>query len=130
MVHDMLGGPLSPCFDAVFALEVFEQIGDIHRDKLIANMVQSLLPHGACVVGAVSMHSQGCTDSSHIDCTDHETVRSLMRKYFHNVFVLAMPSDGCESPSPLPYYFAICTDRKPAMRLARNNIRPLINPKL
>lgn len=97
--HDILSGPLqSPegtePFDAVFALDLLEHIPQSDEEIFIKNLCDSMTAEGVVIVGSPTIHSQPYASppsrAGHVNCKDYEGTKSLLEKYFHNVFVFSM----------------------------------------
>jgi 2-polyprenyl-3-methyl-5-hydroxy-6-metoxy-1,4-benzoquinol methylase len=118
-VHDMLAGPLGAEFDAAYSLDVIEHIPAADEDRFLINITQSLREHGVLIIGCPSLESQRyaspISKAGHINCKDAPTLKTLLSKYFSNVFMFSMNDEVVHTGySPMAQYlFAICTDRKP-----------------
>lgn len=118
MVHDLLNGPVSGEFDGIYSLDVLEHIEAAQEGRFIRNLLASLAPHGAVVLGMPSLASQAYASAhskiGHVNCKDQPEFKSLMLKYFHNVFMFSMNDEvvhtGYHAMSH--YNLALCVDRK------------------
>lgn len=92
--HDMLSGPFPGEFDGAYALDVIEHIPPADEKPFVANIAGSLAPHGVLVLGCPSLQSQAHASpqskAGHVNCKDGESMRALLRQFFHNVFVFSM----------------------------------------
>lgn len=92
--HDMLSGPFPGTYDGAYALDVIEHIQPKDEATFVGNIVKSLSPHGALMLGCPSLESQVYASkpskSGHVNCKNGETMRALLGTYFHNVFVFSM----------------------------------------
>lgn len=95
-VHDMgADGPVEvEGFDAAYAVDVLEHVPSEHETAFMDNLVASLRQHGTLIVGIPSLGSQEYASpqsrEGHINCQDHKRFRSLMERYFHQVFLFSM----------------------------------------
>lgn len=94
LVHDILQSPLAERFDAAFALDVLEHIPAEHEDRFIGNILTSLEPSGALILGMPSLESQPYASpqskAGHVNCKSGGAFKTLLEKYFHSVFVFSM----------------------------------------
>lgn len=92
--HDMLSGPFPGTYDGAYALDVIEHIKPKDEGRFVGNIVKSLTPHGALILGCPSLESQVYASkpskSGHVNCKNGESMRALLGRYFHNVFVFSM----------------------------------------
>jgi 2-polyprenyl-3-methyl-5-hydroxy-6-metoxy-1,4-benzoquinol methylase len=93
-VHDILSDPAPGNYDAVYALDVLEHIDPAKEDVFLSNLVKSLSPHGVAVLGMPSLESQAYASpnskAGHVNCKSLPELKTLMEKYFHNVFMFCM----------------------------------------
>jgi 2-polyprenyl-3-methyl-5-hydroxy-6-metoxy-1,4-benzoquinol methylase len=117
-IHDMLAGPLREDFDGIYAVDVIEHIPVAQEDRFIGNLAGSLAPHGACLVGSPSIHSQTYASpqskEGHVNCKDAAGLRILMSKFFHNVFIFSMNDEVVHTGFyPMAHYlWALCCHKK------------------
>ena len=95
LVHDMLSGPVPPRnYDGIYALDVLEHIDPGDEPVFMANLVGSLAPHGAVVLGMPSLESQAYASpnskAGHVNCKSMPDFKQMMAGYFHNVFIFSM----------------------------------------
>ena len=95
LVHDMLSGPVPPRnYDGIYALDVLEHIDPADEPVFMANLVGSLAPHGAVVLGMPSLESQAYASANskagHVNCKSMPDFKQMMARYFHNVFMFSM----------------------------------------
>jgi 2-polyprenyl-3-methyl-5-hydroxy-6-metoxy-1,4-benzoquinol methylase len=94
-VHDMLSGPVPPRnYDGIYALDVLEHINPADEPVFMSNLVGSLAPHGAVVLGMPSLESQAYASpnskAGHVNCKSLPDFKQMMARYFHNVFMFSM----------------------------------------
>jgi 2-polyprenyl-3-methyl-5-hydroxy-6-metoxy-1,4-benzoquinol methylase len=94
-VHDMLSGPVpSRNYDGIYALDVLEHIDPGDEPVFMSNLVGSLAPHGAVVLGMPSLESQiyasPNSKAGHVNCKSMPDFKQMMARYFHNVFMFSM----------------------------------------
>ena len=117
-VHDMLAGPVEGKFDAAYSLDVIEHIGVEDEDKFVANVARSLSDDGVLIVGTPSLQSQTYASrpskEGHINCKDQAELKTLLLRYFKNVFVFSMNDEVVHTGFyPMAHYlFALCTGRR------------------
>jgi cyclopropane fatty-acyl-phospholipid synthase-like methyltransferase len=92
--HDLLAGPFPGTYDAAYALDVIEHIQPKEEDVFVGNIVKSLSAQGALILGCPSIQSQAYASpqskAGHVNCKEGKTMRALLGKYFHNVFIFSM----------------------------------------
>jgi len=119
-VHDMLSGPYAGGFDAAYALDVIEHVAAENELVLTGNAVASLAPHGVLILGCPSVHSQPfaspASREGHVNCKDGPGLRSLLDRFFHNVFLFSMNDEVVHTGfTPMAHYLiGIGTDRRTA----------------
>jgi 2-polyprenyl-3-methyl-5-hydroxy-6-metoxy-1,4-benzoquinol methylase len=117
-VHDMLKGPVPGRYDGIFALDVLEHIEPAHERTFLSNMLQSLAPHGAVILGMPSLESQEHASpnskAGHVNCKSMPAFKTLMQDYFHNVFMFSMNDEIVHTGyhKMAHYLFAVCCERK------------------
>lgn len=93
-LHDMLQGPVSGGFDAIYSMDVLEHIAVSQEDLFLKNMLLPLKDDGVCIVGMPSLESQVYASKfskmGHVNCKDQPSFKALMGKYFRNVFIFSM----------------------------------------
>jgi 2-polyprenyl-3-methyl-5-hydroxy-6-metoxy-1,4-benzoquinol methylase len=107
--HDLLAGPFPGTYDAAYALDVIEHIQP--KDELVftGNIVKSLQPQGALILGCPSLQSQAYASppskAGHVNCKTGETMRALLGQFFHNVFVFSMNDEVVHTGyAPMAHY--------------------------
>jgi 2-polyprenyl-3-methyl-5-hydroxy-6-metoxy-1,4-benzoquinol methylase len=93
-VHDMLSGPVKGKFDAAYALDVIEHIRVADEPTFVSNIARSLDKHGVLLLGCPSSESQAyaspASKAGHVNCKSGLSMRALLERFFHNVFVFSM----------------------------------------
>jgi cyclopropane fatty-acyl-phospholipid synthase-like methyltransferase len=119
--HDLLAGPLPGPFDAAYALDVIEHIPVEREDLFVGNIVQSLTPQGALILGSPSLESQKHASppsrEGHVNCKSGKELRALLERFFHNVFLFSMNDEVLHTGfSPMAHYLIAigCTRRQPS----------------
>lgn len=118
--HDLLAGPFPGKYDAAYALDVIEHIQPKDEDVFVGNIVQSLTAHGALILGCPSVQSQAYASpqskAGHVNCKEGKTMRALLDKFFHNVFVFSMNDEVVHTGYfPMAHYvFGLGCGRKGA----------------
>lgn len=117
-VHDMLTGPVPPRdYDGIYALDVLEHIEPKDEDTFLCNVVQSLAPHGAVILGMPSLESQVYASpnskAGHVNCKSMPDFKRTMQRYFHNVFMFGMNDEVVHTGyhKMAHYLFALACER-------------------
>jgi cyclopropane fatty-acyl-phospholipid synthase-like methyltransferase len=117
-VHDMLAGPVPGQFDGIFALDVLEHIAPDRERVFLSNMLGSLAPHGAVILGMPSLESQEHASpnskAGHVNCKSMPVFKALMQDHFHNVFMFSMNDEIVHTGyhKMAHYLLAVCCERK------------------
>jgi len=116
--HDLLAGPFLGQYDGAYALDVIEHISPKDELNFVGNIVQSLTPHGALILGCPSLQSQAHASpqskAGHVNCKTGDTMRALLGQFFHNVFVFSMNDEVVHTGyQPMAHYvFGLACTRK------------------
>jgi 2-polyprenyl-3-methyl-5-hydroxy-6-metoxy-1,4-benzoquinol methylase len=107
--HDLLEGAPPGRYDAAYALDVIEHIPQEQERRFVGNIVEALTPQGVLILGSPSLESQvhasAVSRAGHVNCKDAEGLRSLLRRFFHNVFVFSMNDEVVHTGySPMAHY--------------------------
>lgn len=93
-VHDLLEGPPPGVFNAFYSLDVLEHIEQKNEDLFLKNAVSALHANGVGIIGSPSLESQKYASIQsklgHVNCKTAEDLKTLMEKYFYNVFIFSM----------------------------------------
>ena len=114
-VHDMLAGPFPGAFDGIYSLDVLEHIPAEHEDRFMRNLLASLAPGGAVIIGMPSLESQAHASpqskEGHVNCKSGKDLKGFLEKHFFNVFVLSMNDEVIHTGFfPMAHYLlALCT---------------------
>jgi 2-polyprenyl-3-methyl-5-hydroxy-6-metoxy-1,4-benzoquinol methylase len=118
-VHDVLAGPVPPRdYDGIFALDVLEHIEPSDERVFLINLVHSLAPHGAVVLGMPSLESQAYASpnskAGHVNCKSMPDFKAALERYFHNVFMFAMNDEVVHTGyhKMAQYLFALACEPK------------------
>lgn len=117
-VHDILERPVEGRFDGAYALDVLEHIPKEHEERFVFNIVSSLTEHGVLIIGTPSIQSHKyaspLSKEGHVNCKDHQELKGLMSRFFHNVFVFSMNDEIVHTGFyPMAHYlFALCCSKK------------------
>ena len=120
LVHDMMTQPLARGFDGAYAVDVLEHIPPEQEDQFVRNICTSLNSAGACLLGSPSIHSQAYASpqskAGHVNCKDAPGLKTLMGKYFHNIFIFSMNDEVVHTGfTPMAHYlWALCCNKKSA----------------
>ncbi|MDR1535673.1 MAG: class I SAM-dependent methyltransferase [Planctomycetota bacterium] len=116
--HDLIKAPLERRFDAALSLDVIEHIPPELEDRFVGNLAASLIPHAACVVGtpnhAASPYASSASAREHVNLKDQATLKELLAKHFHNVFIFSMNDEMVHTGFyPMAHYLlALAVDPK------------------
>ncbi|MCP4002559.1 MAG: class I SAM-dependent methyltransferase [bacterium] len=116
--HDMLDKPFPGSFDAAYALDVFEHIEPADENRFLGNIVDSLAPHGAVIIGMPSLESQAyaseISKQGHVNCKTMPELRETMERFFHNVFTFSMNDEVVHTGyhKMAHYLFALGCERR------------------
>jgi 2-polyprenyl-3-methyl-5-hydroxy-6-metoxy-1,4-benzoquinol methylase len=118
--HDLLTSPISGSFDAAYALDVIEHIPAEQEFLFVSNIVSSLAQEGVLLLGSPSAESQVFASppskAGHVNCKTGKTMRELLERLFHNVFVFSMNDEVVHTGYfPMAHYIIGigCTRRSP-----------------
>lgn len=118
-VHNMLTGPVPGNYDGIFALDVLEHIEPRSEATFMSNMLAALQPNGAVILGMPSLESQVYASpnskAGHVNCKSMPDFKSLMQKYFYNVFMFSMNDEVVHTGyhKMAHYLFAVGCGQKP-----------------
>jgi 2-polyprenyl-3-methyl-5-hydroxy-6-metoxy-1,4-benzoquinol methylase len=117
-VQNMLDGPVTPPFDAAYALDVLEHIQARDEERFLANLAGSLAAPGVAIVGLPSLESQPyaspLSKEGHVNCKSAPDLKRLMLRHFHEVFIFSMNDEVVHTGFyPLAHYlFALCVGKR------------------
>jgi SAM-dependent methyltransferase len=118
-LHDILTAPFDGRLDGIYSLDVLEHIDRADESRYLSNMISSLDPGGAVIVGTPSLESQAYASpqskEGHINCKSGKELKSLLERHFHNVFLFSMNDEVVHTGFyPMAHYLlAICTSPRP-----------------
>jgi hypothetical protein len=128
-VHDILDGPLPPRrgytdtltgrYDGIYLLDVLEHIRPENEGIALANIVASLQPDGACIIGMPSLESQAyaseISKAGHVNCKTGEQLRMTAKRHFRNVFLFGMNDEVLHTgfAAMCHYLLVLCTGPLP-----------------
>jgi cyclopropane fatty-acyl-phospholipid synthase-like methyltransferase len=98
-----------PWYNAIYSLDVFEHIAPEDTHTALMNVCRSLDSDGVFICGMPSLESQqyASEDSrlGHKNCMSGVYLKSLMEKYFKNVFLFSMHDEVVTTAfSPMAHY--------------------------
>lgn len=97
MVHDILVASLPGLYSAIYALDVLEHISKWDEEQFFLNILKSLSPSGALIIGMPSLESQQyaspISKAGHVNCKSGEELRATMKNYFKNVLMFSMSDE-------------------------------------
>lgn len=93
-VLDITQRPMDRRFDAAYSLDVIEHIPPEHEERFMTNICASLQPHAVCIIGTPNIEAQKYASpgsaEGHINLKSAGSLRELLSRYFHNVFIFSM----------------------------------------
>jgi cyclopropane fatty-acyl-phospholipid synthase-like methyltransferase len=117
--HDLLTGPIVPGdFDGAYSLDVLEHIEAKDERCFLGNLVASLGPDGAAVIGMPSLNSQTYASPQsklgHINCKQAADFKALMQDFFRHVFIFSMNDEVVHTGfhAMAHYYLALCCGKR------------------
>lgn len=103
---DILKGPLTGVFEAVYCLDLFEHIRE--EDLLLGNLAKCA---PVCIVGTPSLESQAYASEisklEHVNCKTKDQLRAAMQKHFKQVFMFGMNDETLHTGMMPAYLFAL-----------------------
>ena len=117
-VHDILTGPFTEQYDAIYSLDVIEHIEKEKEHLYINHIKQSLAEHGAAIIGAPTLESQihasPQSKIGHINCKSGKDFKQFFQQHFHQVFIFSMNDEVVHTGFyPMAHYlFALCCEPK------------------
>ena len=94
-VYDATSRPLSGGpYNAAFSLDVIEHVEPGKEDVFVKNIAESLTDDGMLILGTPNKYAESWASREskigHVNWKTHETLESLLSKYFQNVFMYSM----------------------------------------
>lgn len=93
-VHNMLDGPTSQIYDAIYLLDVLEHIDEEKEQAFLSNIISSLKDNGTLIIGMPSIQSQKYASEisrmGHVNCKSGDELRLLLEPFSHHVMVFSM----------------------------------------
>ena len=81
-------------YDGIYSLDMLEHIPPSEEDGVLSRLVSALEPTGTLIIGMPSLESQAYASApsraGHINCKTEDQMRSLLQRYFANVFIFGM----------------------------------------
>jgi len=117
-VHDIILDILPGEYDGIYSLDVIEHISRADEHAYLANLRGSLTQDGVLIIGSPSLESQlhasPQSKEGHINCKSGAELKTLLEKYFSNVFLFSMNDEVVHTGFyPMAHYlFAICCGKK------------------
>lgn len=116
--HDLLAAPVPGKFDGIYALDVLEHIQAKDERAFLTNMLASLAPHGAMIIGMPSLESQAyaspISKEGHVNCKTMPDLKATLEKLFNNVFMFSMNDEVVHTGyhKMAHYLIALCCSKK------------------
>lgn len=93
-VHDILMEPVNGAFHAAFSLDVIEHIHPDAEHLFFSNIITSLTDSGVFIIGTPNItaadYASPASKAGHINLKSAETLKHLLLRSFHNVFIFSM----------------------------------------
>jgi 2-polyprenyl-3-methyl-5-hydroxy-6-metoxy-1,4-benzoquinol methylase len=81
-------------FNAAYSLDLIEHIPPEREHRCMENICRALTPHAVCLIGTPNLTAQAYASKwsveGHINLKSADTLRELLVRYFHNVFIFSM----------------------------------------
>jgi 2-polyprenyl-3-methyl-5-hydroxy-6-metoxy-1,4-benzoquinol methylase len=109
VVVDIRNEPFPGRHDGIYSLDVLEHIPQEEEAFVMQRILDALEPNGAVIIGMPSMESQSYASppskAGHINCKTEPELRSLMERYFENVFMFGMNDEVIHTGyGPMAHY--------------------------
>lgn len=106
---DFRAAPLSEKQDGIYLLDVIEHVFAEEEAAFVKNIADSLTSHGVCLVGtpnlAADAYASEISKKVHVNLKDHKSLRSLLSRYFENVFLFSMNDEVVHTGfAPMAHY--------------------------
>jgi len=117
-VHDITDAPLDEQFHGIYSLDVMEHIPVEIEDRYLMNICASLKEYGSVIIGMPSLESQEYASpqskEGHINCKTQKDLKSVLQKYFNNVFLFSMNDEVVHTgyAKMAHYHLALCCSKK------------------
>jgi len=114
-LHDIVAAPVNGRFDGIYSLDVLEHISPADEDRYVSNMIASLDPAGAMIIGIPSLESQvhasPQSKQGHVNCKSGKDLKRFLERFFQNVFLFSMNDEVVHTGFyPMAHYLlAVCT---------------------
>ncbi|MCF7957523.1 MAG: class I SAM-dependent methyltransferase [Phycisphaerae bacterium] len=106
---DMAKSKLPGRYDAVFSNDVIEHVYREDERDFMGNIVKALEKEAVFIMGtpnaSAEQHTAAKNKVAHVNLKDAASLRSLISKYFHNVFIFSMNDEVVHRGySPMAHY--------------------------
>lgn len=114
-LHDIVAAPLQRQHEALFSLDLFEQIGSADEHRCLVNLCGSLTENGMLIVGApVPRSPQDTPLSTAAGDVNYKTgaeLKAFLGHYFSHVSLFAMTGEAIQigDSGQADYVLAVCT---------------------
>ncbi|MEQ9560265.1 MAG: class I SAM-dependent methyltransferase [Rhodospirillales bacterium] len=119
--HDIVAAPFQPdgaLFDGAYSLDVIEHIHPDQEALFMANIVASLKPTAALIIGTPNESAKAYASKQaleqHINWKSMSSLQETCQRHFANVFMFGMNDEVVHTgySEMCHYLFALCTTRK------------------
>lgn len=107
--HDLNAGPINLKVDAIYSIDVLEHVDPAKEDTFMERMVSCLPNNGVMITGtpniSAAQYASECSAVQHINLKSQATLRTLMERYFENVFLFGMNDEVLHTGyGPMSHY--------------------------
>ena len=107
--HDLNAGPINLKVDAIYSIDVLEHVDPVKEDTFMERMVSCLPNNGVMITGtpniSAAQYASECSAVQHINLKSQQTLRTLMERYFENVFLFGMNDEVLHTGyGPMSHY--------------------------
>lgn len=116
---DFRAEPYSESVDGMIMVDVIEHIYPEEEQRLLKNLCKSLRSNGVMLIGTpnerAERYASKFSRKGHVNLKDHNSLKALGKKYFHNVFMFGMNDEVVHTgfPQMAHYLWALCVGVKP-----------------
>lgn len=93
-VHNMLDGPTSESYDAIYLMDVLEHIDKESESRFLGNIIESIDDEGMLIIGMPSIQSQRYASElsrlGHVNCKSASELRELLQPFCGHLLIFSM----------------------------------------
>lgn len=108
----------APKVEAAYCVDVIEHVFADEEDAFLTRLAGSILPMGVAIVGTPNQtadrYASENSRKGHVNLKDHKSLRSLLQKHFHQVFLFSMNDEVVHTGFyPMAHYlWGVCVGPK------------------